>query len=154
MVHGVTSLGGYRYTVSSTGWGGLCCTMYYTMQYSANDPEIKLRPQLNRLGERALTQTAELVFLNDEYTRVFSITWCILQYTYTGDPYNYFVLQGQCVGEQLCLEAVCYTLDCDKSICRPGNIPCNSWEHYQLHCHKSIFLRGTVTSNTWYHYQY
>ena len=21
---------------------------------------------------------------------------------------------------------------CDKSICRPGNIPCSSWEHYQL----------------------
>ena len=23
-------------------------------------------------------------------------------------------------------------LHCDKSICRPGNIPCHSWEYYQL----------------------
>ena len=21
---------------------------------------------------------------------------------------------------------------CDKSICRPGNIPCNSWEHINI----------------------
>ena len=25
-----------------------------------------------------------------------------------------------------------HNLYCDKSICRPGKIPCNSWEHYKL----------------------